>query len=178
MKFARKRDALRNGRFWFRKDVCINENVYDRFGSRIRTPDTPELNERLLFSKRTACDEQNLNSCCTQLTINEIINGTGNNTTDQFPGLIPMLNFYLDSIDINAKTRCQLNNYLNLISKRAEGKLPTAAQLIRRFVIKHNEYKQDSVITNGIAFDLLKLISKLQGDEITLDEFINIIDKE
>lgn len=175
MKLARKRDALRNARFWFRKDVFFSGKIYEHF-SRIRTPDLSELNENLFFTKQTNCDElNNLNSCCTQLTIDEIINGTKDGAANLFPGLIPLINLYLDSIDIDAKTRCILNNYLHLISKRAEGKLPTAAQSIRAYVTKHPEYKHDSVITDGIAYDLLKLISKLQSDQITMDEFIDII---
>ena len=40
---------------------------------------------------------------------------------DDFPGLIPLINRYMDNVDIDVDTRCTILQYLNLISKRASG---------------------------------------------------------
>ena len=38
-----------------------------------------------------------------------------------FPGLIPVLNSYLESMEVDVDTRCSILNYLKLIKKRASG---------------------------------------------------------
>ena len=41
---------------------------------------------------------------------------------NEFPGLIPLINCYMDHIDVDIDTRCTISQYLRLISKRASGK--------------------------------------------------------
>lgn len=48
-----------------------------------------------------------------------------------------------------------LPQYMILICKRASGELKTAASWIRDFVHEHPEYKQDSVVSEEIAHDLV-----------------------
>lgn len=38
-----------------------------------------------------------------------------------FPGLIPILNSYLENMEVDVDTRCSILNYLKLIKKRASG---------------------------------------------------------
>ena len=40
---------------------------------------------------------------------------------DEFPGLLPLINMYMDSIEIDVDTRCTILQYLKLISMRASG---------------------------------------------------------
>lgn len=47
------------------------------------------------------------------------------------------------------------HQYMILICKRASGELKTAATWIREFVQKHPAYKQDSVVSQEIAYDLV-----------------------
>ena len=72
-----------------------------------------------------------------EMTVNEIINGS---QEGDFPGLIPIVESYLDSVNVDVETRCELATYLNLISKRASGELDTAARWIRNFVDAHPAY--------------------------------------
>lgn len=54
-----------------------------------------------------------------------------------------------------------------LICKRASGELKTTAYFIREFVQKHPAYRQDSVISEAIAYDLvmeLKAIGEVLGN--------------
>ena len=87
-----------------------------------------------------------------EMTVNEIINGTPDG---EFPGLIPIVENYLDSVNVDVETRCQLATYLELISKRASGELDTTARWIRNFVAAHPNYKQDSVVDEKITHDLI-----------------------
>lgn len=43
-----------------------------------------------------------------------------------FPGLIPVLNSYLESMEVDVDTRCSILNYLRLIKKRASGTAASA----------------------------------------------------
>ncbi|MGH0148836.1 UNVERIFIED_CONTAM: hypothetical protein FKN15_013796 [Acipenser sinensis] len=72
-----------------------------------------------------------------------------------FHGLIPILNCYLGNMEVDVETRCTILNYLKLIKKRASGELMTTARWMREFVANHPEYKQDSVITDKINYDLI-----------------------
>ncbi|KAI5462646.1 glutamate-cysteine ligase-domain-containing protein [Mariannaea sp. PMI_226] len=87
-----------------------------------------------------------------EMTINDIINGSANG---DFPGLIPIVESYLDSVNVDVTTRCQLATYLDLIGKRASGELDTAARWIRNFVDVHPQYKHDSVVDDVIQHDLI-----------------------
>ncbi|OTA02228.1 Glutamate-cysteine ligase [Trichoderma parareesei] len=87
-----------------------------------------------------------------EMTINEIINGSPDG---DFPGLIPIVESYLDSVNVDVQTRCELATYLSLISKRASGELDTAARWIRNFVDAHPNYKHDSVVDDVITHDLI-----------------------
>lgn len=86
------------------------------------------------------------------MSINDIINGK----PAEFPGLIPLINSYLETMNIDVSTRCHLGRYLSLISMRASGELKTAAAWIRAFVQSHEAYKFDSQVSEPIAYDLLK----------------------
>lgn len=87
-----------------------------------------------------------------EMTINEIINGS---PEGEFPGLIPIVESYLDSVNVDVETRCELATYLDLISKRASGELDTTARWIRNFVAAHPRYKQDSVVDEEMTHDLI-----------------------
>lgn len=58
-----------------------------------------------------------------------------------FPGLIPLVNSYLSSMDADADTHCTVQRYLKLIKKRASGELLTTASWLRKEVLNHPDYK-------------------------------------
>ncbi|XP_052665885.1 glutamate--cysteine ligase catalytic subunit isoform X2 [Harpia harpyja] len=99
MKMAQKRDAVRQGMFYFRKDICKGGNtVVDGCGS---------------AQNGTGTDTEEY----TLMSIDTIINGK----EGVFPGLIPILNSYLENMEVDVDTRCTILNYLKLIKKRASG---------------------------------------------------------
>ncbi|KAM4066134.1 glutamate-cysteine ligase [Hirsutella rhossiliensis] len=87
-----------------------------------------------------------------EMTIDEIVNGS---PAGQFPGLIPIVESYLDSVNVDVETRCQLATYLKLIGKRASGELDTTARWIRNFVDAHPGYRHDSVVDDVVTHDLI-----------------------
>lgn len=70
------------------------------------------------------------------MTIDEIVNGKVG-----FPGMIPLIQSYLASMDVDTDTHCTIQKYLRLIQNRSSGKLQTAAAWIRQEVTKHPDYK-------------------------------------
>lgn len=81
-----------------------------------------------------------------------------------FPGLIPLVQNYLNSMDVDADSQCTLQQYLSLLSRRATGEVYTAAKWMREFVTTHPSYKKDSVISDEINYDLLRRIGRLPHD--------------
>ncbi|XP_053358106.1 glutamate--cysteine ligase catalytic subunit-like isoform X2 [Clarias gariepinus] len=135
IKVAQKRNAVQEGLFYFRKDIFKGtEFLYDNTASAQNGVETNEDHGEY-----------------TLMSINTIINGK----EGVFPGLVPILNCYLENMDVDVDTHCTILNYLKLIRKRASGELMTMAKWMREFVAKHPQYKKDSVITDKINYDLL-----------------------
>lgn len=107
------------------------------------------------------------------MTIDEIINGQSGEGDRCFPGLIPLVESYLNSVNIDVETRCELARYLDLIRKRANGHLWTGAKWIRHFVRNHRDYKGDSVVTGDMNYDLIKAVQ-----DVTMNEGRNGIGQE
>ncbi|EDL26353.1 glutamate-cysteine ligase, catalytic subunit, isoform CRA_a [Mus musculus] len=133
MKVAQKRDAVLQGMFYFRKDICKGGNAVVDGCSKAQSSSEPAAEEYTLMS------------------IDTIINGK----EGVFPGLIPILNSYLENMEVDVDTRCSILNYLKLIKKRASGELMTVARWMREFIANHPDYKQDSVITDEINYSLI-----------------------
>ncbi|PIK50773.1 putative glutamate--cysteine ligase catalytic subunit isoform X2 [Apostichopus japonicus] len=133
MEIAKLRNAVREGEFYFRKDPYLNK----------------ERSDETVICK---------------MNINTIINGGATPEGADFIGLIPLINRYIDSMkDIDKEQRSTLNDYLKLISDRAAGRVKTTAQWIRDFVDQHPGYKHDSVISEDITYDLIKLCSDISN---------------
>jgi len=163
METAHKRDAVLNDKFWFRRNLFPAQRAA-RGGSGASSPAGSRTNSRPPSPVGPVEDEYRL------MSVNEIINGTayagGSEGEDEFPGLIPLVESYLDSVNVDVTTRCQLATYLDLIRKRASGELWTAARWIRKVVAEHPEYKKDSVVSEEITKDLVgKVISIGEGGE-------------
>ncbi|XP_035659867.1 glutamate--cysteine ligase catalytic subunit-like [Branchiostoma floridae] len=147
MQEAQKRDAVRQGLFWFRKEVlppneCCEEDP------------KPKPAAKSYSQYNGSCQQEEY----TKMSINEIINGQAGG----FQGLVSLMNSYLETVEIDVDTRCSVQQYLRLIQKRASGELMTTARWIRAFVQNHPKYKYDSVVSDEIAYDLTKV-----SDEIT-----------
>ncbi|KAG8198502.1 hypothetical protein JTE90_017368 [Oedothorax gibbosus] len=134
---AQKRDAVLNEKFWFRRDLT--------------TCDSPPV--------ATACMASCSPDEClyTQMTINEIVNGK----KGEFPGLIPLIQKFLSSMEVDVDTQCSIQQYLKLIQLRAKGDLMTASRWIRSFISKHPDYNSDSIVNEKVNYDLLATIDRI-----------------
>eukprot|EP00054_Salpingoeca_dolichothecata_P027989 m.208962 g.208962 ORF g.208962 m.208962 type:complete len:639 (-) comp26094_c2_seq4:71-1987(-) len=146
MHAAQQRDAIKKEVFHFRKHISGTECI--------------PAQSPLVGSIPTLGDGHDPDEF-TYMSINQIINGE----PGSFPGLIPMIEVYLDSINIDIETRSTLERYLLLIKRRASGELLTAASWMREFVNAHPDYKNDSKISDKINFDLMKVIDALGKGE-------------
>lgn len=191
MQTAHARDAVLNERFYFRKrplpsrphrhSPATSISVSAAVNGRISGSSTPRNGiSRPPSPLGPVEDEYEL------MTIDEIINGQQQRQHQQnhhqeneingdsdseysFPGLIPLVETYLNSINIDVETRCGLARYLDLIRRRASGELWTAARWIRHFVRDHAEYARDSVVTEGICYDLIKAVEGITQGEMGMD---------
>ena len=159
METAHNRDAVLNDKFYFRKDVLPKR--MPRLNGASAPPsgnNTPQASRPP--SPGPVEDEYEL------MTVDEIINGKDAvDGRKGFPGLIPLVESYLDSINVDVETRCELAQYLALIRGRANGTLWTAAKWIRHFVREHEEYKMDSVVNDTMVYDLVKAAERITVNE-------------
>jgi hypothetical protein len=81
--------------------------------------------------------------------------------SDDFPGIIPLILLYLDINGCDAASRGVIETYLQFIANRARGAAMTGAAWQRDFVQRHPAYKKDSVVSPGIACDLLRAVAEL-----------------
>jgi glutamate--cysteine ligase catalytic subunit len=153
METAHIRDALSTQKFWFRKDPFSSHASVRPSATGSSTP--ADLS-RPPTPTGPVEDEYE------QMSINEVINGQHAATGGTgFPGLIPLVELYLNSMNVDVETRCDLARYLDLIRKRADGTYWTAAKWIRHFVQTHPAYQQDSVVGEEINFDLVKAAERI-----------------
>ena len=163
METAHARNAVLDHKFHFRNDPLPARPVKVNGASGTTTPAGQP--SRPPTPTGPVEDEHSL------MTINEIINGQSQSQSHpnppagsksgSFPGLIPLVESYLNSVNVDVETRCEIARYLDLIGKRASGQLWTGAKWIRHFVREHEGYNFDSVVSEGINYDLIKAVEEI-----------------
>ncbi|XP_065843701.1 glutamate--cysteine ligase catalytic subunit-like isoform X2 [Oscarella lobularis] len=106
------------------------------------------------------------------MSVDTLINGKDG----EFPGLIPLIWRYLDSVHVDAETHCTISRYLCLIERRASGKVLTAAQWMRQFVHSHPKYSRDSVVSDEINYDLMCAFDKIMKGQMGCPELLGKCD--
>ena len=175
METAHARGAVLTRKFYFRRNLFPPARAA-RSSAGGSGASTPSTISRPPTPTGPVEDEYRL------MSINEIINGTAyakanpspadnDNSNDDdddddedddfFPGLIPLVESYLDSVNVDVVTRCHLATYLSLIRRRASGELKTAAAWIREFVAGHPEYQKDSVVGEAVTKDLIAAVIRV-----------------
>ncbi|OMJ20578.1 Glutamate-cysteine ligase [Smittium culicis] len=96
-----------------------------------------------------------------EMTVQEIM--CGQQTLGGFPGLLSIVENYLNSSNIDVVTMCKFNKYLEFIRQRATGKLKTNARYFRDFVSEHKDYKKDSIVNEKIMYDLMKKCTEISN---------------
>ena len=154
MESAHVRDAVLEQQFHFRNDPLPARPVKANGTSGNTSP--AYLPSRPPTPTGSVEDEHSL------MTIDDIINGQPG---EGFPGLVPLVESYLNSVNVDVETKCGLARYLDLIRKRASGQLWTGAKWIRHFVRSHPDYKKDSVVSESINYDLIKAVENITKNE-------------
>ena len=153
MQRAQLRNAVREQRFYFRKNVFSRRRCESKPGSRSATPVGSRSGSRVPSPDVLGPVEDEYG----EFTVDEIINGT-----DQFPGLLGVVRRYVDSLSIDVNTRMAIDRYLSFIRMRANGELETTASWLRRFVREHPDYKHDSVVSQEINYDLAIALDEIE----------------
>lgn len=162
METAHGRNAVLESKFWFRKDPFPRRNGRSPiFDGENGSPPTSGMSTPMYQSRpQTPAEPPPVEDEYALMTVDEIINGSSNPECG-FPGLIPIVESYLNNLNVPVVTRCELARYLDLIRHRANGTLWTGAKWIREFVRKHPEYKQDSAVNDCITYDLIKAADQI-----------------
>ncbi|KAG8714672.1 hypothetical protein FRC09_017370 [Ceratobasidium sp. 395] len=92
-----------------------------------------------------------------EMTVDEIINGKN----QVFPGLLGLVNKYLETLDDGSAEKSKLQPYLDLIKMRANASVDTPAAWIRKFVRSHPAYEFNSVLSQEINYDLIKALEQI-----------------
>ena len=131
------------------------------------------LNGKFYFRTNVFDTKSNIDEY-SNLTINEIINGN-----DMFPGLLKIVKSYLATLtNVDLKTRRNIDHYLQLFKQRANGSLMTPAAWIRKFVMSHPDYKQDSNISEEINYDLMWKICLISSDKLDCKELTPVFQSQ
>jgi glutamate--cysteine ligase catalytic subunit len=77
---------------------------------------------------------------------------------------------YLLNVELDTETGCTLFKYFNFLRQKSSGDLMTNAKFMRHFVLNHPAYKQDSIVSEEINFDLFCEIDKIVSGKIPLTE--------
>lgn len=195
METAHARDAITKSKFWFRKDPLSSNRTTHAARLNGGAAGLTSSSQSTNSGSSSPDNNTNTNPSCPPtpplepvedeyrlMTIAEIINGTSstsnnpnnndsssldlaNANDDGFPGLLPLLDSYLNSLDLTVDIRCQLARYLDFIRARADGRLWTAARWIREFVCKHPQYEGDSVVGEKVTYDLVKAVREVTEGE-------------
>ncbi|KZT29013.1 glutamate-cysteine ligase catalytic subunit [Neolentinus lepideus HHB14362 ss-1] len=177
MQRAQKRDAVHSQHFYFRKNVFPlsasgspvspvlsggvfpMEDVSNGINGHAHTKDKELKNCYPKMPQPDADIElEPVEEEYEEMTVNEIMNGKG----VDFPGLLGLVYAYLETLDIDEKSRNKIEEYLSLIRGRSNGSLQTAATWIRNFVRNHSQYKYDSVVSQEINYDLMRSVDEIE----------------
>jgi glutamate--cysteine ligase catalytic subunit len=80
---------------------------------------------------------------------------------DAFPGLIGLVETYIGTLDLSDSELRKIASYLDLVRRRANGSLKTAATWIRDFVRSHPSYEFDSAVSKEINYDLVVAVDEM-----------------
>jgi len=173
---AQLRDAARSSKFYFRKEIlppghtsptaspasssgdssptdCSDCGGIRRKETRLRNC-FPTIPRPVNGEYRGPVEEE-----YEEMSMKKIMNGT---KCGAFPGLLGLVNAYVDTLDVDQESRDKINNYLDLVKRRSDGTLQTPATWIRNFVRSHPAYKYDSVVSQEINYDLLVAVDDVE----------------
>ncbi|KAF4567620.1 hypothetical protein EYR40_006621 [Pleurotus pulmonarius] len=164
---AQLRGASALGKFYFRKNVHTQDSSGPSSGSTspVNGNGSHPVKEKKLRNcfpapprPENGINHEPVDSEYEEMSMKEIMTGKGKS----FPGLLGLVSEYLDTLDIPTDELRKINAYLDFIRLRSTGQLQTPASWIRDFVRSHPDYKQDSVVSQAISYDLLVAVDEIE----------------
>jgi len=185
MQRAHSRNSSGRGKFFFRRHLAPLEEGDDGYGVKYvsmfaeaakgnfngSTEDIEEEDADGVSDKRRTAPTapgSNEENAFEEMSMEEIMCGKG----DYFPGLIPLVRAYLDHISADSTSTSRLHGYLDFIEKRATGELMTTATWLRNFVRNHPDYKNDSHVSETIAYDLMVACKNIGEGKLHVPELL------
>lgn len=107
----------------------------------------------------------------TKMTLEEAFCGK----SPHYPGQIPLVRSYLDHIKCDIDTRKVIDKYITLIEYRVKKKLMTGAEWQRRYAMSHPTYKQDSMLTTEIVYDLVSIMADAANGFVDIPEMVGTL---
>jgi glutamate--cysteine ligase catalytic subunit len=175
MQRAQLRDAARSSKFYFRKNVLPPGHTSPTASTPSSSGDSspadcsdcsglPRKDTKLRNGFPTVPRPANGEWRCPveaeyeEMSMDEIMNGR----CAAFPGLLGLVNAYLDTLDVDQESKDKIYRYLDFIKRRSNGSLQTAATWMRNFVRSHPAYKFDSVVSQEINYDLMVAVDDIE----------------
>ncbi|KAH0827865.1 glutamate-cysteine ligase-domain-containing protein [Lanmaoa asiatica] len=192
---AQKRDAVGTGKFFFRKNVlppgyisptmstpssfgpCSPaewqsgmppkerklRNCFPRVPPPSTLVDTPVEDEYEEMSMEEIFNGKVSVECgCTVLRVSELSQGA------TFPGLVGLVEAYLETLDMAPSERWQIDKYIDLVHRS----LLTTARWMREFVRSHPSYKFDSVVSQEINYDLMVAVDEIERGVLRVPQLL------
>lgn len=145
MKRATARDAVREGLFYFRKSLLPEDDLNDEGGKPLASGGRAQShdNEYTLMNIDTIINGKVKRIMSKRLIMLTLIWPILSSFLlfifvyyficfkDEFPGVIPLVRMYVNSIDIDVDTRCTIMQYLRFISRKASGMLKSQILLLK-----------------------------------------------
>ena len=141
-------DAVLESKFTFRKNILGD---VDNYHTNLLTSSNFQVNNEIEGSQMGELAE---------MSISQILEG---DETLNYKGIIPLMQEFMTLKGYSMSQIEEINKYLDILRGRASGKFFTAAGYVRDYVMRHEDYKRDSLVTEGIAKDLISTL--IQIDE-------------
>lgn len=161
MKRAHNRDGLLNTKFWWKLPAEQDADV---------TREAPLHATQYLSSKETPAEQVPAEEAQArdaaryqELYIWQILNG--DESIGYSKGLLQLCQQFMELKGWPQDKQDEVMRYLRFLSDRASGRLPSGARFIREFVHSHPDYRRDSIVTEQINYDLLKMMTTLNESE-------------
>lgn len=165
---AHKRNSVIDEKFYWRNNIqpCIHKN-----GNTASASSAPCSSSA--SSSSDASSAADADNSYSQVSIKEIM--LGNPSSGQ-PGLINLVRTYLDMIDCtlatDSLTRTIVDEYLDLISRRASGELMTTASWLRKYVDVHPAYQHNSVLNQEIVGDIINTVGQIEIGSLNVPQLL------
>lgn len=179
MKTAHDVDAAISSSFWFRSDWNVQVADFAQYGlnwfakhDETASNGVNGINGTTLNGNGKSATTKPSEAEYARYSVDEVINGNEN-----FPGLLRLvIKFVATTIDGPAADKLQLerlHHYLQLISLRASGDIPTAANWLRRQVLESPAYQHDSKVSEEINYEIVQKVTAITylSDNTLLTEF-------